>query len=196
MDSNDKKTFRKDMLARRAAIPTEQKREADNARNERIRSWNEYQKAELLLFYAGYRSEADTIQLIEEALDAGRAVAVPKVVGDDMIFYRIADICQLVKGYRGIPEPDTALMGVVPVDFSKIVPEKTVLFLPGCAFDRNGGRMGYGGGFYDRFVEKYPEIMRVALAYEVQLVEKVPRETHDKPVDMIVTEERIIRTVL
>lgn len=194
MDSNDKKSFRKDMLARRAAIPPEQKRKADNARNERIRSWNEYQKAELLLFYVSYRSEADTIQLIREALAAGRAVAVPKVVGSDMIFYRIEDFSHLMEGYRGILEPDTALMGVVPIDFSKIVPEKTVLFLPGCAFDRNGGRMGYGGGFYDRFVENYPEIMRVALAYEEQLVEKVPREMHDMPVDVIVTEERILLT--
>ena len=54
--------------------------------------------------------------------------------------------------------------------------------------------MGYGGGFYDRFMERYPELMRVALAYEIQLVPEVPKEPHDKPVDVIVTETRIIRT--
>lgn len=190
----DKKLFRKQMLKMRDAILPEERSRADFLRNERIRAWNEYQKAELLLFYISYRSEADTIQLLREALAAGRAVAVPKVVGSDMIFYRIEDFSRLVEGYRGILEPDTAFVGVVPVDFCKIVPEKTVMFLPGCAFDATGGRMGYGGGFYDRFADRHPGIKRVALAYEAQLVVKVPRETHDMPVDVIVTEERILQT--
>ena len=188
MNHDDKKAFRKAMLLKRDAIPYENRIEADKARNERIRNWETYKKAELLLFYVSYRSEADTIQLIKEALAEGREVAVPKVIGKDMIFYRITEFTQLIEGYKGILEPDSALAEEVTV-----FPKSTLLFVPGCAFDESGGRMGYGGGFYDRFTEKYPEMRKVALAYEEQLVEAVPREAHDKSVDIIVTEKRIVR---
>lgn len=199
MNIDDKKAFRKAMLAKRDAIPYENRIEADEARNKHIRSWENYQNAELLLFYVSYRSEADTLQLIKEALEAGRNVAVPKVVGTDMVFYRITNFSQLVAGYKGILEPDVerceAVTEVNGTDVAHSVigpalPQHTLLFVPGCAFDEKGGRMGYGGGFYDRFMEKYPDVLKVALAYEEQLVEEVPREAHDKAVDVIVTEKR------
>lgn len=194
MEVVEKKAFRKTMLAKRDAIPLENRIEADKARNEHIRNWEIYREAELLLFYVSYRSEADTLQLIKEALDRGRKVAVPKVVGTDMIFYRIESLSQLVEGYKGILEPDTERAEVIPgSDVS--VAKNTILFVPGCAFDEAGGRMGYGGGFYDRFMERYSEAMRVALAYEEQFVPEVPREAHDKRVDVIVTETRILQVL-
>lgn len=185
MEQNEKKAFRKQMLAKRDAIPPENRRNADNARNEIIRTWNVYKNAELILFYVSYRSEANTLDLLKEALQEGRNVAVPKVVENEMVFYRIMDFSQLVEGYRGILEPDTEK--TVPI--TEVT--SALLFVPGCAFDKNGGRMGYGGGFYDRFMERYPEVKRVALCYEEQLVEKVPRERHDKRVDVIITEVQI-----
>ncbi len=185
MEFVDKKGFRKEMLLKRDAISGEDRTEADKMRNEHIRNWKVYQNAELLLFYVSYRSEADTLQLIKEALEAGRNVAVPKVEGTDMTFYRIESLSQLVGGYKGIMEPDRLRTEAV-TEF----PKNTILFVPGCAFDEKGGRMGYGGGFYDRFTERYPEVLRVALAYEAQLVPDVPREAHDKTVDVIVTEVR------
>lgn len=206
MELIDKKAFRKAMLLKRDAIPCGNKIEADKARNERIRNWETYKNAELLLFYVSYRSEADTLQLLKEALEAGRNVAVPKVVGTEMVFYRITDFSQLIEGYKGILEPDTERCEAVteangaddgqpqPVT-SHVLPENTILFVPGCAFDKTGGRMGYGGGFYDRFMKQYPDVFRVALAYEEQLVPEVPREAHDKQVDVIVTEARMIQTV-
>lgn len=204
MNQDDKKAFRKAMLLKRDAIPCETRTEADNARNERIRNWGTYQEAELLLFYVSYRSEADTIELIKEALENGRKVAVPKVFGADMVFYRIRSFSQLVEGYKGILEPDTERCEAVTearrADDERAqsvkhqdLPKHSLLFVPGCAFDEVGGRMGYGGGFYDRFMEAYPDILRVALAYEEQMVEEVPREVHDKPVDAIVTEKRIVQ---
>jgi len=197
MNIDDKKAFRKAMLAKRDAIPYENRIEADRARDARIRNWDVYKEAELLLFYVSYRSEADTRLLMKEALEAGRNVAVPKVVGTDMVFYRITEVTQLVEGYKGILEPDTEkaelLIGATDEQMSRnVLPKHTILFVPGCAFDEKGGRMGYGGGFYDRFMEKYPDVLRVALAYEEQLTEKVPREAHDKAVNVIVTEERKI----
>ncbi len=188
MNIDDKKAFRKSMLVRRDAIPYENRIEADKVRNERIRNWEIYQTTELLLFYVSYRSEADTLQLLKKALEAGRKVAVPRVVGTDMVFYRITDFSQLIEGYKGILEPDKEQTEAITD-----LPECTLLFVPGCAFDERGGRMGYGGGFYDRFMEAYPDVLRVALAYEEQLVEDVPKEVHDKLVDVIVTEKRIVQ---
>lgn len=204
MNQDDKKAFRKAMLLKRDAIPYENRKEADKARNENIRSWENYKEAELLLFYVSYRSEADTIQLIKEALAEGRKVAVPKVIGKDMIFYRILEFSQLIEGYKGILEPDVELCEAVTEvkgtgaaqsqsTTGSALPKHTILFVPGCAFDEKGGRMGYGGGFYDRFMEKYPDVLRVALAYEEQLTEKVPREAHDKAVNVIVTEKRLVQ---
>ncbi len=206
MNQDEKKAFRKAMLAKRDAIPYENRMEADRARDARIRNWDVYKEAELLLFYVSYRSEADTRLLMKEALEAGRNVAVPKVVGSDMVFYRITHMNQLVEGYKGILEPDTerceAITEMNSADDGRMqsvtkpaLPEHAILFVPGCAFDENGGRMGYGGGFYDRFMERYPDVLRVALAYEEQLVEEVPREAHDKAVDVIITEARVIQTV-
>lgn len=186
MEPIDKKTFRKQMLGKRDTIPVEARQAADEARNEKLLLWKRYREAELLLFYVSYRSEADTRVLLSEALMAGKAVAVPKVEGQDMVFYRITDLSQLVEGYRGILEPDTK--NTKPVDYSAYAPEKTILLVPGCAFDRKGGRMGYGGGFYDRYMEAHPRFYRVALAYEAQLVDAVPREAHDKRVNDILTE--------
>ena len=144
------------------------------------------------------------MQLIKEALAEGRKVAVPKVIGKDMIFYRILEFSQLIEGYKGILEPDVerceAVTEVKGTDAAQsqsatgsALPKRTLLFVPGCAFDEKGGRMGYGGGFYDRFMEKYPDVLRVALAYEEQLTEKVPREAHDKAVNVIVTEKRLVQ---
>ena len=206
MNIDDKKAFRKTMLVKRDAIPYENRIEADKARNECIRNWDVYKEAELLLFYVSYRSEADTQQLMKEALEAGRNVAVPKVVGSDMVFYRITYMDQLVEGYKGILEPDVERCEAVTeargaddlhtqLSVGLAFPLRTLLFVPGCAFDEKGGRMGYGGGFYDRFMEQYPDVLKVALAYEAQLVEEVPREAHDKPVDVIITEARMIQIV-
>ena len=206
MNIDDKKAFRKAMLAKRDAIPYENRIEADKVRNERVRNWEIYQNAELLLFYVSYRTEADTLQLLKEAIEAGRKVAVPKVVGTDMFFYRITELTQLVEGYKGILEPDTerceavsGTQGAGGVHVESLngltFPKRTLLFVPGCAFDEKGGRMGYGGGFYDRFMEQYPDVLKVALAYEAQLEEEVPREAHDKPVDVIITEARMIQPV-
>ena len=189
MNLDEKKAFRKAMLAKRDAIPYENRVEADKARNEHIRNWETYKNAELLLFYVSYRSEADTLQLIREVLAEGRKVAVPKVEGTEMVFYRITDFSQLIEGYKGILEPDTVQAEAITEAF----PKHTILFVPGCAFDEKCGRMGYGGGFYDRFMEASQDALRVALAYEEQIVEKVPREAHDKSVEFVVTEKRIVQ---
>lgn len=190
MERQEKKEFREKMKRRRDEIPVQERKAADEKRNERILSWRRYREAELLLFYVSCRSEADTLYLIQKAMEEGRRVAVPKVEGTEMKFYRITSFSQLCEGYRGILEPDAQTAEAVR--WEEYPEEKVLLFVPGCAFDKTGGRMGYGGGFYDRFTEAHPKFYRAAPAFAAQLAEKVPCEAHDKKVQCIITEEEII----
>lgn len=109
-------------------------------------------------------------------------MAVPKVVGKDMVFYRLTDFSQLEPGYYGIPEPARG----------EIVQwEDAMMIMPGVAFDRDNHRVGYGGGFYDRFLEKHPRIERVAVAFSFQILPQVPVEPTDIFPQIIVTESDV-----
>lgn len=189
MEIEEKKAFRKRMQRLREELPLQERAAADKKRNAQVLSWKRYQEAELLLFYVSYRSEADTRDLIQGALAEGRRVAVPRVEGEELVFYRITSFSQLVEGYRGILEPDVQCSE--PVRYEDVPAERVLLFAPGCAFDKNGGRMGYGGGFYDRFLQKHPELYCAALAFAAQLVAKVPCEEWDRRVSCIITEQEI-----
>ena len=192
MELQEKKAFRKQMLQRRDALTEQYRSEADRKRNERL--WQEawYSEAEVLLLYVSFRSEADTKELLRKALAEGKTVAVPKVDGKNMEFFRVTSMEQLEAGYQGILEPDESCERLAE-EFLLQESKKALLFVPGCAFDTAGGRMGYGGGFYDRFMERYPDVLRVALAYDIQVVQSVPTEAHDMPVDFIVTETRTMQ---
>lgn len=189
MEIEEKKAFRKKMQRLREELPLQERAAADKKRNAQVLSWKRYQEAELLLFYVSYRSEADTRDLIRKALAEGRRVAVPRVEGEELTFYRITSFSQLAEGYRGILEPDVKCSE--PVRYEDVPAERVLLFAPGCAFDKNGGRMGYGGGFYDRFLQKHPELYCAALAFEAQLVAKVPCEEWDRRVSCVITEQEI-----
>lgn len=203
MALQDKKAFRKERLQKRDALSEEYRKRADAARNEML--WKEpwFREAAVLLFYVSFRSEADTRMLLAEALAAGKEVAVPKVDGKNMEFFRITSMEQLKAGYQGILEPDETCerldekllsQGTRKAWFRGEVKNDVLLLVPGCAFDVTGGRMGYGGGFYDRFIERYPDALRVALAYNIQMVPKVPQEAHDMPMDVVVTEANMLYT--
>ena len=114
----------------------------------------------------------------------GKEIAVPKVQGLDMIFYKLTDFAQLAPGYYGIPEP---------VSGEIVQWEDALMIMPGVAFDRQNHRVGYGGGFYDRYLEKHPRVKRVAAAFEFQLLPQVPTEPTDISPEIVVTEKQCIR---
>lgn len=147
----------------------------------RVTALPAFKKADRILAYADYNHEVITRYLIEEAWKAGKEVAVPKVVGTDMVFYRFTDFNQLKPGYYGIPEPDES---GETVDW-----EEALIIMPGVAFDRENHRVGYGGGFYDRFLEKHTLLERVAVAFDFQILPEVPTEPTDIFPQIIVTEK-------
>lgn len=136
-----------------------------------------YQQAATIYGYLPYNQEIRTWDLLAQALKDGKQVAVPKVYGDEMRFILLTDLSRVAPGYASIPEP---------IDDEPVVNDPTALVLmPGLAFDREGHRMGYGGGFYDRFLAEEPTHPTIALCYEFQLLEHIPTEEFDIPVDCV-----------
>lgn len=206
----DKKQTRVLALGKRDGMTEKQRRVGSGEIIRRLMRLSCYQEADAILTYVSFRSEADTFPLISSALAEKKAVFVPKVLGRDMEFFRIFSLDDLREGYRGILEPDITIsygdwisqnFGVLPTigeagDTPSGLPH-TLVCVPGAAFDRKRRRIGYGGGFYDRYLSKMMESPSgmadaVALAFDCQIFEEIPCEVHDICPDCIVTEREII----
>ena len=136
-----------------------------------------YRNAKTVYGYLPYNQEVRTVPMLEQALKDGKRVAVPKVYGETMKFIYLEDFSQIEKGFAGIPEP---------VADGPVAEDKTALVLmPGLAFTKCGDRMGYGGGFYDRFLAEEPKHPTLALCYDFQMVDSLPTEEFDIPVDVV-----------
>ncbi len=136
-----------------------------------------YRNARTIYGYLPYNQEVRTVPMLEQALRDGKRVAVPKCYGDEMRFVYMDDLTAVEKGYAGIPEP---------IADAPVADDETALVLmPGLAFDRTGHRIGYGGGFYDRFLAAEPNHPTLALCYDFQLFEHLETEEFDIPVDSV-----------
>jgi 5-formyltetrahydrofolate cyclo-ligase len=186
-----KRTLRAERIAIRDALDPDWRAAASREIAERLALLPSFRAAEVLLITLPFRSEWDTRPLLETALSAGKVVAVPRVnhAARMLDLHAIRDVSRdTARGYRGIPEPAATLPRV---DFSDI----EWVLVPGVAFDLTRRRLGYGGGFYDRLLPLLQaSASRIAGAFEVQLVERVPAAPHDLMVDSIVTEKRILTT--
>lgn len=174
-----KKDIRKQIFSKRKACSQQEIQKWSRIITDRVISLPAFRRAEQILVYADYNHEVVTSYLIEEAWKAGKEVAVPKVVGKDMVFYKLTDFEQLEPGYFDIPEPVSGEIVEWP---------QALMIMPGVAFDRKNHRVGYGGGFYDRYLEKHPLIRRVAIAFSFQVLPEVPTEPTDICPQILVTE--------
>lgn len=173
----DKKTLRKWIREQKRAMTPERIEEASRKLGEMFRATELYRKAKTIYGYLPYNQEVRTVPMLEQALVDGKKVAVPKVYGDEMKFIYLTDLTQVEVGYAGIPEP---------VADGPVADDPTALVLmPGLAFDKEGRRIGYGGGFYDKFLAQEPEHSTIALCYDFQMVSQLPTEEFDIPVDCV-----------
>ena len=136
-----------------------------------------YRQADTIYGYLPYNQEVRTIPMLQQALLDGKRVAVPKVYGDEMRFIYLTDLTAVETGYAGIPEPIAD--GPVADDPAALV------LMPGLAFDPAGHRIGYGGGFYDKFLQQEPDHPTLALCYDFQMLPVLETEEHDIPVDCV-----------
>lgn len=196
MQTMDRGELRKTLLARRDRLPVRQQEEKSRVILSRLLGLEEIRRAGHLFVYASFRSEVRTRDFIDHCLEQGKTVSVPLTLVETSSLLAVAITdpeSQLAPGYCGIPEPVSSRIDGHMVDPAGI----EVVIVPGSVFDRNGGRLGYGGGYYDRFLSaQTPQALRIALAYELQLVERIPVEAHDQGMDMIITEETVYRITL
>lgn len=182
-----KTSIRKKMLSLRDGMSDRDRMEFSKTITETVLELDEVSCARNILCFAGYKSEVQTMELMKELLRNGKNVYVPRVNGDEMDFYRIDSLSDLTEGYKGIPEPAETCKDIYEVT----VPEDTVMFMPGAVFAKDGSRIGYGKGFYDRYLAKYDIMKRIALCFSIQLLENIPSDAHDKKASVIVTEKGI-----
>ena len=173
----DKKELRQMIREKKRAMTAAQIEEKSARLGELFFQTEQYRNAKTIYGYLPYNQEVRTVFMLERALADGKRVAVPKVYGDEMCFIYMTDLSRVFCGYANIPEP-------IADDPVADDPAALVL-MPGLAFDPEGNRMGYGGGFYDKFLEKEPNHPTVALCYDFQMLPHLETQEHDVPVDLV-----------
>lgn len=191
----DAKKLKKEKLHLRDTLSGEQQEQYSSCITEQLLQLDMFQEAETIFVYVDFRSEVKTRSLIMQMQSLGKKVVVPVTLLQerDLLPVRITSLeGDLAPGYASILEPVEAIRNTNCVSPEFI----DIIVLPGSVFDEHGGRMGYGGGFYDRFVsQKAPQALRVGLCYELQIVPEAPLQDHDERMDVIVTEKRIINAL-
>ena len=173
----DKKELRQQIRQRKRAMTEAEIDAASQRLGELLAEAPLYRQAKTLYGYLPYNQEVRTVPMLQRALAEGKRVAVPKCYGDEMRFIYLEDLSQVEKGYCGIPEP---------IADEPVADDPTALVLmPGLAFDPQGRRIGYGGGFYDKFLAAEPNHPTLALCYAFQMVDEIPTEEFDVPVDCV-----------
>ena len=174
----DKQALRKQIRERKRAMTAEEIVQRSQMLGLLFIQSEAYKNAKTIYGYLPYNQEVRTVPMLEQALRDGKRVAVPKCYGDEMKFIFMEDLSKVEKGYANIPEPIAD--GPVADD------ETALVLMPGLAFDPQGHRIGYGGGFYDKFLSKEPNHPTLALCYEFQMLPHLETEEHDIPVDYVI----------
>ena len=197
--TSGKRTLRKEMSRRRNRLAPDEIQRHSQLVFERLCGHDIYRQAPVVYSYASFRSEVDTWKFNQQVLSDGKILALPKVLGKErMEFYRIDSLDRLIEGYMGIrePGPECPL-----IDWNQTEYARGIIVVPGLAFDGEFYRLGYGGGYYDRYLSAYCSeqvksdnrfLISCGVAYDDQMVKMVPRERTDYPLDYIVTETKIL----
>ena len=180
-----KAQIRDEILKKRNSLPKEEIIKRSQKIKNNLFSLEEYKKAKNVMFFVSFGSEVHTHEMIKEALKS-KTVIIPKVLNHKIEPSLIIDFDNLIpSGKFGILEP---------IELMKIAYKNIDLILvAGITFDRDGYRLGYGLGYYDKFLAKLPKALKIGLCFDFQIVDKLPREAHDVPVDIVVTNEEVIK---
>ena len=188
----DKKNIRKSILKIRNNMDINEKKRMDYIIEKKFLSSSEYLSSSNIFIYISYGSEINTKNIILTSIKNNKNIYVPRIDSKtkNMDAVKIISFDKLVMNAYGILEPSNNEEAIDPDKLDLIV-------VPGVAFDKNNGRMGYGAGYYDRYFYKisekdYKRIKKVALAYDFQIIDKVPMNENDVPVDSIITTSNVI----
>ena len=182
-----KEEIRKQMIEKRNKLSEKFILKNSRIISEKLFGMDIYHKAESIYIYLDFNGEVSTREIIEDALSNDKKVALPKIINNEMEFYYIDNINDVYIGYFGIREP---------ISNEVARAKEPLIIMPGVAFDRKGHRIGYGKGFYDRYLSKCNggacSARKIALAFDFQVMEKIPFESYDVIQDIIITEKNIV----
>lgn len=177
----DKKELRAVIRAQKRAMTDAQIDACSKTLGELFRAHPLYQAAKSIYGYLPYNQEVRTVPMLRQAQLDGKRVAVPKVYGDTMKFLWLDDLSAVAPGAYSIPEPIA--------DEPEADDETALVLMPGLAFDPEGHRCGYGGGFYDKFLATHPAHPTLALCYGFQMFDHLETDDYDIPVDAVLSAE-------
>ena len=185
--------LRKEVLAKRDGLTDYERRTKSERIIQQLLYLDKLISCTSILLYVNFRSEVHTAHLLDELIRMKKTVSVPKTYSREQ---RLAPIVitdpgrQLAPGYCNIPEPISEIITTnqFPAD------DLDLVIVPGSVFDERGGRLGYGGGYYDRLLSAIPHAIRIGLAFDLQIIRRIPLQPHDELLDMVITESRIIQT--
>ena len=184
-----KRALRHATRNKRDAVCTDERRQMSQSIQDKLFEQDEYKNSQAILFYAAFGSEVPTLMMMESSLCKGKTIILPitEMQSNSLVLRKINDLSCLEPNKFGIPEPviaSTAEFNIHDID---------LVVVPGIVFDEQGWRIGYGGGYYDRFLKNLDSTVPwISVAFELQVVPKIPSESHDLPVDKIITEKRVI----
>lgn len=185
----DKKGLRKLIFSYQEKLTEKARLDLSQEIHKQVFQYPGWQQASAVALYHSIGKEVETLTLLKEGWARKKRMYLPKCYPKErkLLFFQVDGFEQLETVYMGIPEPNPALC--MPLDMSTL----DLMIVPGVAFDRKGYRLGYGGGYYDRFLARIPATFeKLSLAFSFQVVCRVPRDAHDIPVDTLITEKGII----
>lgn len=180
MENESKQILRREILKKRGLLSSFEREKAAMLLTDRILGHQWYYLSDTLLGFASYGSEINLDFILTDALEKGKKLFLPKVEGEQLVFYRVEHLEELEIGYKGIREPVGNTEKFQNRTGSLV--KHTLMLIPGVAFDKERNRMGYGKGFYDRYLEDKPDLLlrTIGVGYKMQLLDKIPCEKFDK----------------
>ena len=179
-----KNKLKEQMLEKRNSLSKQEIAEKSRQIESNLFNLEQYKKSKIIMFFVSFNSEVDTHNMIKEALK-NKTVVIPKVVSNEIEPSVIIDFDSLLpSGKYGILEPIEAMK----IAYKNI----DLVLVPGIAFDSGGHRIGYGFGYYDKFLKKVSKAVKIGLAFDFQIADKIPKESYDVPVDVIISEKRVV----
>ena len=184
----DKKALRKYIIQKRMSLSDSERLDASNAVFQHLLTFESFKSASTVSSFVTFGAEIQTNAINHWILDQGKRLVLPYISPTEkkMTFYEIRNLDELVLNDFGILEPCPTIHSIV--DYTKI----DFVITPGVAFSKDGFRLGYGGGFYDRFFSELKKtIPKIGIAFDCQLVDELPVASYDMPIDALITEKGI-----
>ena len=187
----DKKALRKEMLNKRSKLSLKEVEEKSETIANRLFNLNQYKEANFIFSFISFKDEVNTHKIIKKSISMGKRIGVPITIPKtrELQVSELMDFDkELALGFYDILTPKDEYIRIVP---SKII---DLILVPGVAFDKRGYRVGYGGGYYDRFFANINKnVIKIGLCFEMQIIPEAPTDSYDIPVDFILTEKDLIQ---